>query len=181
MLSDWLVARMGEVKTVPSLCLLLVLILAPACGKRRTLPVPPPTPPPPDATTVRPDPAPGLMVEAEANFREGNLQRAAELYNEVLDGPAGSEEASARFGLALIHASPGSPMFDPAQAAGLLRPLAEAPDGPFLREARVVLDLLDRLAAMEKNERGLRQSLQRVSEELQKLKEIDLERRSRRP
>lgn len=126
-----------------------------------------------------PSTAPSLLEQAEASLEAGDLSRSAELFRQVINEGDDEDQARARFGLALIHAGPESGWFDPVVAASLLEPLAANSGTPRHQEARVVLALLVRIRELEAEGKRLDQEIGKITDELRKLKEIDLQRRPR--
>jgi chromosome segregation ATPase len=132
----------------------------------------------------------------------GNLTVAAALYEQALANPAETRQEEARFRLGLLRARLGEPTFDPEAAESLLGAVAGTGTESRSSEAALILALLRELRersaevdslraelASEGAERARlqaqleesRRRLQQVTEELQKLKDIDRERRLRRP
>ncbi len=154
--------------------LLLSFVLgAAACAKKR-IPPPPPLPPP----------QPQELVEAEARFAAGDWTAAANLYQSLLASPGDLDPAEVdeiHFRLGLIHSNPSSSLWDPAAAEEILSPLAQAAGGPYQSQASVLLTLLQELTKVEGQYSATKNQLQRVSDELEKMKEIERARRNRRP
>jgi chromosome segregation ATPase len=132
----------------------------------------------------------------------GNLTVAAALYEQALANPAEPRQEEARFRLGLLRARLGEPTFDPEAAESLLGAVAGTGTESRSAEAALILELLRKLQersaevdslraelASEGAERARlqtqleesRRRLQQVTAELQKLKDIDRERRLRRP
>lgn len=190
------IASVSRSASILLLCFCLALTgLGIGCGKK-PVPVPEPPPPPP------PPPPPALVEIAEEAYAAGNIPRALGLYEQVLADPEAEGQQTARFRLGVLRAQPGSPLYDPERARMLLRPLAVDLSAPYFQEATAVLELLQEvetaesqversrndsavtLAELEKAQGALeelRLELERVSEELRRLKAIDQERRGRRP
>jgi len=80
---------------------------------------------------------------ADRAYRDGELEEAAEAYEEVLSrSTGGPREAHAVYRLALIHSRPDSPLRDDAKAADLLgRVLQNHPDSRYAPQASLILDL----------------------------------------
>lgn len=130
----------------------------------------------------------------------GDLTAAAALYEQALADPAEPGQEEARFRLGLLRARFGEPTFDPEAAESLLGALAGT--GAHSAEAALILELLRELrersaqieslraelvsegaerARLQSHLEESRRRLLQVTEELQKLKDIDRERRLRRP
>ena len=61
--------------------------------------------------------------EAEALFDSGDYAQAASLYEHYLSQPAPKQQTQALFRLALIHALPDSPLYEPQRATQLFQQL----------------------------------------------------------
>lgn len=159
------------------------------CGKKRAAPPPPPPPP-------------SLVERAISLESAGDLTAAAALYEQVLANPAEPGQEEARFRLGLLRARLGEPTFDPEAAESLLGSVAGEGTGARPAEAALILGLLRELRERTEELEALRaelesegaertrlqtqleesrRRLQQVTDELQKLKDIDRERRLRRP
>ncbi len=161
-------------RLLPGVLLLLLLVAAGGCAKKRT-------PPPPPLAPAQPE----ELVEADARFDSGDWAAAADLYQPMLTAHpelAQAELDRIRFRLALLHADPESALWDPAKAGELLAPLAQETDSKYQAQASILALLLTRLTKIEGQYASTKSELRRVSEELEKIKEIDrARRRDRQP
>lgn len=117
-----------------STCLLVAALSAGACSRK------PPTRPP-----VAADPsAPAVWQTAEQHFSRQEYALAAADYEEFLNNRPESDRAeTALFRLALIHALPESPLYDPEKAGQLFLQVSETyPDGPHSEEVLLIRYLL---------------------------------------
>jgi hypothetical protein len=176
-----------------------------ACHKqpRATAPPSPPVPAPPSSTQPTPSPtpppipepkpatpAPDYFQQGEVYFEKGYYAEAAESYeNYLLKNPEEKNQDRVLFRLAISYALPGYPVHDPQKAMSLLKRLtASFPDSPYKPQAQFILELqteLEKLKAevRERDERVRERDerIKRLTNELEKLKKIDMERRPSRP
>ncbi|MBI2821218.1 MAG: tetratricopeptide repeat protein [Acidobacteria bacterium] len=127
---------------------------------------------------------------AELSFEAGNYAEAAQAYELYLqeDGtPANRDRVLFRLGL--VHALPGSLVYDWAQAAKYLRELTDAfPQSLYAHEARLILELQEDVEHLQGEVERLQgdiakrdAKIRQLSDEMERLKEIDLQRRPSRP
>lgn len=160
-------------RILPRSLAFLLLLLALGCSKK---PAPPPPPLPPAE--------PPVLVEADNRFDAGDWTTAADLYDAFVDAHPDAEPSTIEkihFRLGLIHSNPGSSLWDPDQAQKLLCPLADAVDSAYQAQAATLVTLLQELSKIQGDYASTQSELRRVSEELQKIKEIDRSRRDRQP
>ena len=125
---------------------------------------------------------PEIFLEAERNFADGNYRRAAQAYEKFLYTiPKSSYRERALFYLGFSLALSGDDRDLLQTEAALRRLISEFPKSPYRRQAEWIIGLkamIDRLQAdvKERDER-----IRQLSDELRKLKSIDLERRPSRP
>jgi hypothetical protein len=156
-------------RLLPGVLILLLLFVATGCTKKRT---PPPQP--------LPAPPPQALIEADARFDAGDWPAAAQLYQSVIsEYPELSQPRLDRihFRLGLIYANPDSSLWDPAQAQELLSPFAQTAGSEYQPEASILVTLLQQLSKVEGQYTSTQRELRRVSDELNKIKEIDRARR----
>ncbi len=156
-------------RLLPGTLLLLLLFAVGGCAKKRTPPSQPLPPPPPQE-----------LIEADARFDSSDWAAAAPLYESVVaDHPELNQDQLDRihFRLGLIHANPDSSLWDPAKAQELLSPLAQATGNEYQTQASILVTLLRQLTTVEGRYASTKKELRRVSEELEKIKEIDRARR----
>ena len=171
--------------------LLICVVMLTACHKRTpvtALPAPvtvPPAPPvvtelperpslpPPDAPAT-PVPAPNPLAQAETAFNAGNYVEAAHRYDRYLQTePSGDRRDEALFRLALSLALPPTPSPDWGRISTLLKEIIDRyPDSPYRAPAAVILSL-------EADSQKRDQRIKQLTTELDKLKQIDADRRRR--
>jgi hypothetical protein len=121
---------------------------------------------------------PSLLELADADFAAGRFAAAATSYETLLRvESAGSATDRVRYRLGLILAGPESPLFDPGRAVELFRSVDGASDGGRSAEAGLLVELLLSLNTSRADVEKSRSELRRVSDELERLKAIDQERR----
>ena len=174
---------------------LILLLLMAGCHHKRTpvtaLPAPPPAPveitPPPASDTAELPPAPSFpqpnapatpilnpLGDAEDAFTAGNYAEAARRYDRYLQvQPSGERRPEALFREAISLASIPNTNPDWSRINGLLKDVVDHHSGsPFWAPSNVILSLT---ADSQKREQKLKQ----LTNELDKLKQIDVERRKR--
>ncbi len=145
-----------------------LLLFCGACARRVRLPRPPP---PPDYFQI-----------AEQYFDSGDYANAVRAYNTFLQQNAAAPNRDrVLFRMALAYSFPESPIRSTPRATQLLQQISRLPDSRYKAEARLLLRLqegADKLRAdvTKKDER-----IRELTEELEKLKKIDMERRPSRP
>ncbi len=185
--------------------LALVLLASPSCHRKTPVPPPPSTssesalmksPPPaitpdaipPEQAPLEPEPLP-LKIDrpssfdlGEMSFQLGNYAEAAKFYETFLNTyPKAPGRDAALLHYALCRALAGDSSRDLNQTEAALRKLAtEFPKSRLRDQAAFILGLMAqtdklRLEVKERDEKN-----KRLSEELQKLKEIDMQRRPSR-
>ena len=140
-------------------------MLVGACKKT---PAPIPVPPPPD-----------YFQEGEQRFRQGDYANAVRFYELYLKGnPSGLNRDRTLFYLALAYFFPGSPVRNSERAEELLkRLLSEFAESPYVSQVRFILGLQDELQNLRSTAREREEAMKRLQEELEQLKEIDMQRR----
>ncbi len=186
----------------PSAFVILFLLLPWGCHKKPAAPVPVParsSPPPPAVTppaTIPPKPAqlepaplattvtaPTNLNLGEMNFQLGNYSQAIRLLETFLqENPKSGNRDKALFYLGFSRFLANDPDRDARQAeAALNRLLSEHPNSQFRGPAEFILGLGAQIEKLRSDIRDRDEKIKRLSEELQKLKEIDLQRRPSRP
>ncbi len=136
----------------------------------------PPDGPVVEPAIVEPDPT----IEADRLFAHGDLLAAEEAYRNLLDKPVkGPDRGRVLLHLGMIYADPSVVLYDPKKALSVLNLIDES-DPVDRSQAATLAHLLERVLDLETDRQTIRRSLERVEEELEKLKGID-ERRGRRP
>ena len=178
--------------------ILLAVLLAGGCQRRRQTPAVPAVPR-------------SHLERGEQSLRAGDYLQAVAAYEAYLkEQPEGARRDQALYHLALAHAFAESPVRDLRKAAALLRELLETlPESSYRAEAVVLQSLLAETAELRAEAQQREQDIQTLSEnsqqqeqqvqtlsedvqqreqriralseELQRLKEIDMRRRPARP
>lgn len=192
---------MFQFVTRNSYFVILMLLLVWGCHKKPAAPAPVPTrsAPPPAVTppaTIPPKPAPlepaplAKTVTAPTNldlgemsFQLGNYSQAIRLLETFLqENPKSGNRDKALFYLGFARFLAGDPDRDPRQAeAALKRLLSEHPNSQYRDPAQFILGLNTQIEKLRSDIKDRDEKIKRLSEELQKLKEIDLQRRPSRP
>ncbi|MCL2877309.1 MAG: hypothetical protein FWF13_00850 [Acidobacteria bacterium] len=162
----------------------------PAAAEAKYVPAPSAiTPPEPGgaaepAEAPRPEASapPEIFIEAERNFAAGNYRQAAQDFEKFLYiFPKAPERDRALFYLGFSLALSGDDR-DLFQTEAVLRRLiAEFPKSSYRRQAEWILDLKTRIERLQSEVNERDQRIRQLSDELRKLKSIDLERRPSRP
>lgn len=181
----------------------VVLLLIASWGCHKKAPAPVPVPPPvsapknaPPAITPRvpaapsaeplaaePPPriitAPNFFDMAELNFREGKYKQAAQSFEAFLSStPKSADRDRALFHLGMARALAKDSSRDLRQAeAAFRRLIAEFPQSPYRDPAELILGFQDQIEKLRADVRERDERIKRLSDELQKLKEIDMQRR----
>lgn len=146
-------------------------------------PVEPPPAPPDPAPAAKEIPEPGNLELGAMSFQEENYQQAARNYEAFLrDNPKSRDRDQALFhlGLSRVLANDGSR--DLRQAETVFRRLiAESPGGVYKSQAAFIVGLLTQIDKLRTDIKERDERIKKLSDELQVLKEIDLQRRPTRP
>jgi hypothetical protein len=186
----------------------LLLLMSFGCRKKASVPVPPPVQSaaklPPDSApsaitpsvvssskpvSVEATPAPKVPVVPNAldlgiiSFKAGHYEKAAQLFEDYLGAGSNSENRDlALFHLFLSRTLMGNAGRNPRRAEDALKRLAsEFPKSPYKDSAELVLGLQAQIESLKLNIKENEIKIKQLSEELQKLKEIDMQRRPSRP
>jgi hypothetical protein len=173
-----------------------ISIPAPAPPAPAVVITPPPPPPPPAITPVAPPsepviamalpkiiPMPILLELADRNFRAGDYKRAAQNYEKFLIVLPNSKDCDqALFHLGLSHILASEPDRDLRQGeAAFRRLIAQFPQSPYRSQAEFILGLQGQIAKLRSDVKERDEKIKRLSDELQKLKQIDMQRRPSKP
>jgi len=180
---------------------ILLLLLSSGCHKKPAVPVPAPArtevPPPavtppavtpsqPAALESAPLPktisAPSSFDLGEMNFQLGKYSQAADLYEDFLQADSKSANrdiALFHLGLSLALGNESSRDLQQAEVA-FKRLISEFPKSPHRSQAEFILRLQAQIADLKSDLKERDDRIKRLSEELQKLKEIDMQRRPSR-
>ncbi len=187
-----------------SLVILLVLSISWGCKKKPSVEPPVPeeaasmdpvpsaiTPNVPDSSnTAPPDPAPPVNASAafnslnlgEADFYAGKYQQAALSFESFLEAdPESDRRDQALFLLALSRALADSSYRSQRQSEAALKQLiSEFPDSPYRKQAEYILALKAQIERLQSGIRKRDEAVKELSEELKRLKQIDMQRRPSR-
>jgi hypothetical protein len=192
---------------LPFILLLLLISMAMGCRKKISPPVSSPkqtsenTPAEsaPQAITpaiapLKPEPAepspapktaaaPSSLDLGEASFRDGDYINAARFLEDYLKtGSVTENRDAALFYLGLSRALSNNPNRNMRRAEEVLKRLiAECPSSPFKAPAEFILELQAQVENLQVDLKEKEAKIKQLSEELQKLKEIDMQRRPSRP
>ena len=127
--------------------------------------------------TVVPPP-PDHFQTAEVHFQAGDYGRAAEFYRLYLDGDAGAADCvKALFHLGLVYALPASPLQDLERAKTPFRQIGGLfPESAEAAQAEFIVDLLTRQELLQSDLSLSRSRIEQLSEALERIKEIDMQR-----
>jgi tetratricopeptide (TPR) repeat protein len=184
------------------------LLLSWGCHKKPAIPVPAPTkvaPAPPVETAppaiippltelpkeapLEPAPLPKIVTApssydlGESNFHAGRYRQAAKSFEDFLGtNPQSNDRDQALFHLGLSRALATDSSRDLRQAdAAFRRLIKEFPNSPYKNQAELILGLQTQIDRLRTDVRERDEKIKKLSEELQKLKEIDMQRRPSRP
>jgi outer membrane protein assembly factor BamD (BamD/ComL family) len=117
------------------------------------------------------------------NFQAGNYRQAARFFEAFLSAsPKSKNRDQALFHLGLCRTLANDSSRDLRQAeAAFKRLIAESPRSQYRHEAEFILGLEAQIEKLKSDAREREDKIKRLSEELQKLKEIDMQRRPSRP
>ncbi len=183
-----------------------LLLMLTGCHKKRAVVVPLPPPPvaaedtappavtprvptPPTPAPLEPAPLPKTITAlsnfevGEMNFQAGNYRLAARSFEAYLNANPKSknrDQALFHLGLSRMLANDSSRDMHQAEAA-FKRLINEFPTSPHKSEAEFILGLQAQIERLKSDVKERDDKIKRLSEELQKLKEIDLQRKPSRP
>jgi TolA-binding protein len=117
------------------------------------------------------------------NFQEGKYRQAALSFEEFLSSNRESKDrAQALFHLGMSRALANDSSRDLRRAEDAFKRLvSEFPDSPYAKQAEFILGLQAQIEKLKSDAKERDDRIKRLSEELQKLKEIDMQRRPSRP
>jgi hypothetical protein len=171
-------------------------LLGPACHKKTVVfqPVPAASVPlvlPPSGPSPTPQSAPipdtipslpstgGYFDLGEKYFQAGDYPRAGKAYETYLQKSVSlANQDEALFRLALTRFLPASPVRDVSQALNLFRLLVKSfPQSPFRPQAEMILGMQSEIDRMRTDVGKRDERIQELTRELEKLKQIDMQRR----
>ena len=125
---------------------------------------------------------PEIFVEAERNFAEGNYRQAAQAFEKFLHAfPKARYRDRALFHLGFSLALSGNDRDLLLTEAALRRLIAEFPKSPYRRQAEWILGLKTQIQELQSDVKDGNERIRQLSNELNKLKSIDFDRRPSRP
>jgi tetratricopeptide (TPR) repeat protein len=127
--------------------------------------------------------APNYLELGEMNFQLGNYPQAIKAYEAYLSGnPKGKNRDLALFHLGLSRALAGDSNRDMRQAeAAFRRLISEFPTTQYRNQAEFILGLQVQIDKLKADLKEREDKIKKLSDELQALKDIDLQRRPSRP
>jgi TolA-binding protein len=143
-----------------------------------------PQPAPPEsapiAKTINP---PSSLELGELNFQIGNYLQAIQAYDAYLRGnPKSKDSDKALFHLGLSRALANDQNRNLRRAeAAFRRLILEFPDSSYRDQAELILGLQSQIDKLHADVKDRDEKIRKLSEELQVLKEIDMQRRPSRP
>ncbi len=180
-----------------SICLLL---LAGACHRKATVrPTPPPPvantridrnplpslPAPRPATPPAPIPTPvplNLFQKGEQYFEKGEYDQATLAFEQYLKDPDPRNQPTALFHMGMARILSADSAKNMRQAEGDLKSLiAQFPDSPYRAQAEFILSQQSQIDRLRNDVKERDEKIRELTDELQKLKEIDMQRRPSRP
>jgi TolA-binding protein len=155
---------------------------APSVGTSR-VPAPPKPVSPKPAPLPKTAPAPRNLDAANRNFQAGNYRQAVRDYDAFLKAnPKSRNRDEALFHLGLSWALPNDSSRDLRRAQAAFKQLiAEFPTSRYRKQAEFILALQAQIERLRLDVSERDDKIKLLSEELQKLKDIDLQRRPSRP
>jgi hypothetical protein len=127
--------------------------------------------------------APNSLDLGEAGFQARNYVKAARSFEDYLrahPGAANRDVVLFRLGLSLAMTDSSGRNMRRAEEV-LKRLVAEFPDSPYRGPAEFILGIQSQVESLKEDVKEKEARIKLLSEELQKLKEIDLQRRPSRP
>jgi len=127
--------------------------------------------------------SPSNLEIGQKNFIVGNYAQAAKAFEEFLrNNPKARERDQALFQLGLSRALAGDSAREMRQAEAAFRQLiAEFPNSPYRNQAEFILGMQVQIDKLRSDVKEREDRIKKLTEELQTLKEIDLQRRPSRP
>ena len=164
----------------------------PASGTKPPEAVPPAVTPsviPAQPAPLEPAPLPTTIAKTssyelgELNFQVGHYSKAAEAYETFLrNNPKARNRETALFHLGLSRALAHDSGHDWHQAEmAFKRLLTEFPASPYNAQAEFILGLQAQIEKLKSDVKDREDRIKRLSDELQKLKDIDMQRRPTHP
>jgi tetratricopeptide (TPR) repeat protein len=141
----------------------------------------PPTIPPAKAPPPKPITTPSSFDLGETSFQLGKYARAAKYYEAYLKASPKENRDTALYHLALSRALASDSSRDLNQTGAALKKLiSEYPKSQFKDQAEFILGLINQTEKLRLEVKERDEKAKRLNEELQKLKDIDMQRRPSR-
>ena len=165
---------------------LLISLFSMGCHKNAPVTPPMAKPAPAKATPMpvpKPIAAPSSLDLGERRLQIGKYAQAAKAFEDYLkENPKSTLRDRALFQLGLSKALASDSTRDLRSAESVLKQLvAEFPSSPYKYQAAFILGLQSQIDKLKTDIKDREEKIRKLSEELQKLKEIDLQRRPSRP
>jgi outer membrane protein assembly factor BamD (BamD/ComL family) len=127
--------------------------------------------------------APSSFEMGKASFNAGDYQKAARYFEDCSkNGTKAENRDEALFYISLARALSNNAKKSLRRAdEALKRLVAEFPTSPYKGPAELILGLLTQVESLQSDLKEKDAKIKQLSEELQKLKEIDMQRRPSRP
>jgi outer membrane protein assembly factor BamD (BamD/ComL family) len=156
---------------IPATTLLLVAVLVSSCHRRAVQPVVPP-----------PSPTPSVCDVAEKSFEAGNYQAAVNDYEACLRANYPKDQDRVYFRLGLAYAISGNSSQNLRLSRAHLQRIArQFPNSPYRAPAELILSLQTQIEKLGGDLKEQERKIKTLTEELQRLKAIDMQRKPSRP
>lgn len=160
--------RALAIRMLVSAILAVLLLFAGSCAKKIRTPAPPP---PLDYFQL-----------AEKYFDSADYANAVRAYNTYLQrDPAAGNRDYVLFRLALAYAFPESQVRNMPRAIQLLQQVVRLPESRYKAQARLLLRLQEGVDKLKSDVSKKDERIKELTEELEKLKKIDMDRHPSRP
>lgn len=129
-------------------------------------------------------PSPDYFVLGEGYYEAGDYAQAAQAYQSYLrNNPSAANQDKVLFRLAMAHAFPESPVRNLPKAMQLLQQLVRLfpQSSPFKPQAEFLLRLQEEVERLRANISERDERIRELTRELERLKQIDMQRRPSRP
>ncbi len=186
--------------------ILAIFLVSAACQKKPVVPITAPSPPPQPMAKPLPPPLPVPQTwselplppsrlpsppepplpknfrDGEASFRNGNYADAIQSYEQYLrDDPVTQYKDVARYKLGLAYAlTCSSPECRKRSSDQFRRLVSQFPQSPYSVQAQYILSLQNDLEKLRQDAKTNDEKIKKLTEELDRLKAIDLERQPTR-
>ncbi len=170
-IADWGLRIEGPGKGMVRVAALLLAVMLSACHRG---PVRPAVPPPP-ATLAS-------YAAAEKSFAAGDYAAAARSYEDYLATEIADNRDQAMFRAGLAYALSDDTTDNTSRSRALLQRMVSLyPGSPYTAPASLILKLQADIAGLRDNLKDQQEKVKTLTEELKRLKDIDMRRRPSRP